>query len=121
MSYVDGFVIAIAEDKIEAYRRMATDAAAIWKKHGALDYKECIIDDDVHEGLRSFADLSGAVQGEVTVLAFIVYRSREERDAINARVMADPDLKCDPDAMPFDPRRMAYGGFRTIVGDEPAS
>lgn len=120
MSYVDGFVIPLAADRIDAYREMAAKAAAIWKKHGALDYKECIADDDGHEGLRAFADLSGAMQGEVTVIAFITYQSREHRDAVNARVMADPDLQCDPDNMPFDPRRMAFAGFRTFVGDEPA-
>jgi uncharacterized protein YbaA (DUF1428 family)/uncharacterized protein YndB with AHSA1/START domain len=116
MSYVDGFVLAVPEDRMADYQAMAEIAAKIWKKHGALSYRECVIDDDHIEGTRSFAETSGASKGEVTVFAYIRYESKAHRDAVNAKVMADPDLKCDPENMPFDCAKMSYGGFKTLVG-----
>lgn len=116
MSYVDGFVLAVPADRLDDYRAMAETAAQVWQKHGALSYRECVIDDDHIEGTRSFAETSGAKAGEVTVFAYIRYESKAHRDEVNAKVMADPDLKCDPENMPFDCAKMSYGGFKTIVG-----
>lgn len=115
--YVDGYVIPLPRDKVDDYRRLAEAAAAIWKEHGALDYRECLADDLDSRGMVSFADLARAQPGETVVFAWVIYASKEERDAVNAKVMADPRLKdlCGPDDQPFDCRRMAYGGFRTLV------
>ncbi|MBE2181310.1 MAG: DUF1428 domain-containing protein [Chthoniobacterales bacterium] len=117
--YVDGFVLSVPKDKLETYREIAGKASKIWKEHGALDYRECVIEDANAPEMVSFPQLAGAKDGEVVVFAYIVYASREQRDAVNAKVMADPRLSegCDPDNMPFDCKRMAYGGFQTIVGD----
>lgn len=117
MTYVDGFVVPVPKDKIEDYRKMAEMGATVWKDHGALDYKECVADDVDDKGFC--ATFPGAFNtlkdGETLVFAFIVYKSREHRDEVNAKVMADPRLKCDENNMPFDCKRMAYGGFKTIV------
>lgn len=115
--YIDGFVLPLAKDKIEDYRAVATKAAAIWKEHGALEYIEAAGDDLEIEGHVSFRKAAGADDRETVVFAYIVYESREHRDAVNAKVMADPRLQemCGSEQAPFDYRRMAYGGFRTIV------
>lgn len=121
LPYVDGFVLPVPKSNLEAYQKMATAAATVWKEHGALDYKECVLNDARIEGTCSFLDLAGAKEDETVVFAYIVYPSREARDEINAKVMADPRIKesCpanNPDAvMPFDCSKMAYGGFQTIV------
>jgi uncharacterized protein YbaA (DUF1428 family) len=115
MSYVDGFVIPVAEGKIEDYRKIAENAGKIWLDHGALDYKECVLEHGDIEGVRSFKAAADAKQGETVVFAFIVYESRAHRDAVNEKVMADPRLNCDPHNMPFDCARMAYAGFKTLV------
>lgn len=121
LSYVDGFVIPVQKAQLDAYKKMAETAATVWKENGALDYKECVIDDPRVENMRSFLDLAGAAEDETVVFSYIVYPSREQRDAINAKVMADPRIQefCpdkNPDAvMPFDVTKMAYGGFKTIV------
>lgn len=115
--YIDGFVIPVSKDKIEAYREIAIKASAIWKEHGALEYIEAAGDDlDVKDQL-SFTTLAAAGAGETVIFAYIVYESREHRDAVNAKVFADPRLHemCGPDKAPFDCKRMAYGGFKTIV------
>ncbi len=123
--YVDGFVIVIAKNRVEDYRQVAARAGALWIEHGALDYKECVLEDwSKKEGLRSFPELAGAREDETVVFAYIVFESREARDAVNARVMADPRLAeiCpglqESGDMPFDPARMAYGGFQTIVSHQ---
>jgi uncharacterized protein YbaA (DUF1428 family) len=115
--YIDGFVIPIAKDKVETYRAMATQAAGIWKELGALEYVETIGDDLDVTDQTPFPKMAGAGPDETVVLAYIVYRSREHRDNVNAKVMADPRIKamCDPDNAPFDFKRMAYGGFKAIV------
>lgn len=118
--YVDGFVLPIPKDKITAYQTMAEKAKAIWKEHGALDYREAIMDDPEAKDMVSFPALAGVQEGETVVLAYIVYESREHRDAVNAKVMADPRIQemCPAQTeAPFDCKRMAYGGFKTIVGD----
>jgi uncharacterized protein YbaA (DUF1428 family) len=114
--YVDGFLLAVPKDKLEEYRDIATVAETVWREHGALDYRECV-GDDLHPPMGlPFPTLMNLQPDETVVFAWIVYPSREERDRINAAVMSDPRIKCDPEAMPFDCQRMAYGGFRTIVG-----
>lgn len=121
-TYVDGFVLPVPTDKLEDYRAMSAKAAVVWKEYGALDYKECVLDDTTPaEGLRSFPEIAGAKEGETVIFAYIVYNSRAHRDEVNAKVMADPRLQemcpmSNPDAvMPFDPSRMACGGFQAIV------
>jgi uncharacterized protein YbaA (DUF1428 family) len=116
--YVDGFVLPVPKKNLAAYRRLALKASQIWREHGALDYRECVGEDlDVEFGLP-FPRGIKTKPGETVVFAYIVYRSRKDRDRVNARVMKDPRLtaQCDPKQMPFDCRRMLYGGFKTIVG-----
>jgi len=117
MSYVDGFVLPVPKKNLKAYKRIAQKAGKIWKKHGALDYKECVGDDlNVKFGVR-FPKLAKLKPGETVVFSWIVYKSRAHRDSVNARVMKDPNLCCDmdPKKMPFDCKRMAYGGFKVLV------
>lgn len=113
--YVDGFVIPVPVDKIPQYRKIARIAAKVWKDHGALDYRECVGDDLKNEWGVSFPPMAGAKEGETVVFAWITYKSRKHRDQVNAKVMADPRIKLDQDSMPFDCKRMAYGGFKTLV------
>ncbi len=115
--YIDGFVLPLPKDKLEKYTEIATKAAAIWKEHGALEYIEAVGDDFTAENMVSFPKLAGANDGETVVVAYILYESREHRDTVNAKVMADPRIKemCDPENPLFDYTRMAYGGFRSIV------
>ena len=115
--YLDGFLLPLPKDKLDVYREMATKASAIWKEHGALEYVEAVGDDLEAKDMTPFPQLAGASETETVVLAYIVYESREHRDAVNAKVMADPRIQamCDPENPPFDFRRMAYGGFRAIV------
>ena len=115
MAYVDGFLVPVPKDKLEDYRKMAELGARLWRKHGALDYKEWIADDVPYGELTSFPRAVQAKEGETVVFSWIVYENREARDEINKKVMADPRLDMDPAAMPFDGKRMIFGGFRTIV------
>ena len=115
MSYVDGFLVAVPKQNLEAYKKMAQTAAAVWKEHGALDYVECIADDVPYGEYTSFPRAVQAKEDEIVVFAWIVYESREQRDAVMAKVMADPRLKQDPADLPFDGRRMIYGGFASFV------
>lgn len=121
MSYVDGFVIPLPEDKVDAYREMSAKAGKIWMEHGALAYKECVADDINSEHAKGFVEASRAQDGETVVFAYILYKSRAHRDEVNAKVMSDPRMQemCpghNEDAeMPFDVNRMAFGGFRAIV------
>ena len=117
MRYVDGYVVPVPKKKMDAYRRMAQKAGKVWRDHGALEYIECVAD-DVKPGKRtSFPRSVKLKPGETVVFAYIVYKSRAQRDRINAKVMKDPRLKgmMDPKAMPFDMKRMFWGGFKTIV------
>jgi uncharacterized protein YbaA (DUF1428 family) len=118
MTYVDGFVLAVPTKNLNAYRDMASKAGKIWTEYGALEYKECVGDDMEDKGYcATFPQTFKPDEGETIVFAFIVFKSREHSDEVNAKVMADPRLKesCDPENMPFDCKRMSYGGFRTIV------
>ena len=115
--YVDGYVVPVPKKKMEAYRRMAQTAGKVWREHGALEYIECVAD-DVKPGKRtSFPQAVKLKPGETVVFSYIVYKSRAHRDRFNAKVMKDPRLKgmMDPKAMPFDMKRMFYGGFKVIV------
>lgn len=117
MRYVDGFVLPVPKKNLDAYRRMARLAGKVWRDHGALEYVECVAD-DVKPGKRtSFPQSVKLKAGETVVFAYIVYKSRAQRDRINAKVMKDPRLAkmMDLKALPFDARRMFWGGFKSIV------
>jgi uncharacterized protein YbaA (DUF1428 family) len=116
MPYVDGFVIPIPRRNIAAYRKMAREGARIWKRYGALEYRECIGDDlRTPFGGKSFIKQLKLKPGETVVFSWIVYRSRAHRDRVNAKVMKDPRMAKIPDPMPFDMKRMCHGGFDVIV------
>jgi uncharacterized protein YbaA (DUF1428 family) len=117
MGYVDGFVLPVPKKNLQAYRRMAQKAGKVWRDHGAVDYRECVADDVKKGKLTSFPQSVKLKPGEVVVFAYIVYKSRAHRDRVNAKVMKDPRLAnmMDPKAMPFDAKRMIYGGFKTLV------
>ena len=117
MPYVDGFVVPVPKRKLEAYRRMARKAGRIWREHGALDYKECIADDVKPGKHTSFPQSVKLKPGETVMFSWIVYKSRAHRDRVNAKVMKDRRLKpmMDPKAMPFDGKRMFWGGFKVLV------
>jgi uncharacterized protein YbaA (DUF1428 family) len=117
MPYVDGFVVPVPKRKLEAYRRMARKAGKIWREHGALDYKECIADDVKPGKHTSFPQSVKLKPGETVMFSWIVYKSRAHRDRVNAKVMKDRRLKpmMDPKAMPFDGKRMFWGGFKVLV------
>ena len=115
MSYVDGFVLAVPKDRLEDYKALARLAGSIWKEHGALAYVECTGDDTPYGELTSFPRAVQAKDDEIVIFSWIVYPSRAVRDEINAKVMADPRLQDPPKDLPFDMKRMAYGGFKTIV------
>jgi uncharacterized protein YbaA (DUF1428 family) len=115
MSYVDGFVLVVPKKKLAAYAKIARVAGKVWREHGALDYRECVGDDlKVKFGLP-FTKLVKIKPSETIVFSYILYKSRAHRDKVNAKVMADARLQKMPGDMPFDPKRMAYGGFKTIV------
>ncbi len=116
--YVDGFVIPVPKRKIAAYRRMAAKACKIWREYGALDYKECAGDDLKPSFALPFPKGIRTKPGETVVFSYIVYQSRAHRDRVNKAIMKDPRMAamCDPKDMPFDCKRMLYGGFKVIVG-----
>ncbi|MEW5742769.1 MAG: DUF1428 domain-containing protein [Myxococcota bacterium] len=119
MSYVDGFVLVVPKKKLKAYRAMARLGAQVWKRCGALDYFECM-GDDLHpkHAVLTFPKLVKLKPGETVWFSFIVFKSRAHRDRVNAKVMKDPVLTSPRNRklpMPFDLKRMAYGGFKCIV------
>ena len=116
MRYVDGFVLPIPKQNLRAYRRMAELGAKVWRDHGALEYRECVGEDlKVKMGVP-FPRFLKLKRGETVVFAWIVFKSRAHRDRVNAKVMKDPRLAgMGEKAMPFDWRRMAYGGFKVLV------
>jgi len=117
MAYVDGFVLPVPKKKLQAYRAIARKAGKIWREHGALDYVECAADDVKPGKHTSFPQSVKLKTGETVVFAYIVYKSRAHRDRVNAKVMKDPRMAamCDPKDIPFDGKRMIYGGFKVIV------
>ncbi len=117
MTYVDGFVLPVPKKKIEAYRRIARVAGKVWREYGALDYMECVADDVKPGKHTSFPQSVKLKAGETVVFAYIVFKSRAQRDRINAKVMKDPRIAamCNIKDMPFDAKRMFWGGFKTLV------
>lgn len=114
--YVDGFVLPLPVKNLEAYRRMAREAGEIWMEYGALEFIECVADDVKPGEVTSFPQSVKMEEGETVVFSWIVYESREHRDQINEKVMKDPRIAgMDPKSMPFDAKRMFWGGFETIV------
>jgi uncharacterized protein YbaA (DUF1428 family) len=117
MAYVDGFVIPVPRTKLDAYLNMARTGAAIWREHGATEFRECVADDVKPGKLTSFPQSVNLEEGEVVVFSWIVYPSKQVRDAANEKVMQDPRMAefMKPENMPFDGKRMIYGGFEMIV------
>lgn len=115
MSYVDGFVLAVPKKNIEAYKQMARTAGEVWKDHGALAYVECMGDDVPQGEVTSFPRAVQAKEDEIVIFSWVVYRSRDERDAISKKVMEDPRMKSDPAQWPFDGKRLIYGGFDVFL------
>ena len=118
MQYVDGFVVPVPKKKLAAYRRMARKAGKVWREHGALEYRECVADDVKTGKHTSFPQSVKLKPGETVVFSYIVYKSRAQRDSVVAKVMKDKRLASmmDPKTMPFDGKRMIYGGFKLFVG-----
>ena len=117
MAYVDGFLVPVPKKNVAKYKKLAVEAGKVWMEHGALGYVECA-GDDVSYGLRtSFAQGVKLKKGEQVFFSWIVYRSRKDRDRINAKCMKDPRLAymMKAGAMPFDNKRMVYGGFRMMI------
>jgi len=116
-NYVDGFVVPVPKKHLAAYRRMAQRAGKVWREHGATEYMECVADDVKPGKWTSFPQSVKLKAGEVVVFSYIVYKSRRQRDRINAKVMKDPRLAdmMDPKKLPFDGKRMFWGGFKPIV------
>lgn len=117
MAYVDGFVLPVPKRNLRAYRRMARKAGRIWREHGALEFRECVAD-DVRPGKHtSFPQSVKLHRGETVMFSWIVFKSRAQRDRINAKAMKDKRLAgmMNPNAVPFDAKRMIWGGFRLLV------
>ncbi len=117
MRYVDGFVLPVPKKNLAAYRRMSTKASKVWRDHGALEYRECAGEDLAVKFGKSFPKQLKTKPGETVVFAWIVYKSRKHRDQVNAKVKKDPRLgsMMNGKKMPFDVKRMCYGGFEVIV------
>ena len=117
MAYVDGFVVPVPKKNIDAYRKMAEKAGAVWKEYGALEVHEFIADDVKTGKLTSFPQSVDLKDDETVVFSWIVYPDRATRDRVNEKVMADPRMKdgMNPDKMPFDGKRMIFGGFEPLV------
>ncbi len=116
MAYVDGFVLAVPKANLEAYKNMARTCEPIWRECGAIDYVECVGDDTPYGEVTSFPRAVLAKEDEVVIFSWIVYPSKEIRDACNKKVMEDPRLKGMDKDMPFDGKRMIYGGFVPFLG-----
>lgn len=117
MAYVDGFIVAVPKKNLDAYKSLARKAGKIWREYGALDYREWVADDVKVGKLTSFPRAVKLKAGETVVFSWITYKSRAQRDRINAKVMVDPRLKdmMSGKSMPFDGKRMIYGGFESLV------
>lgn len=116
MRYVDGYVLPVPRRKLKAYLRMAQLGKKTWMKHGALDYKECVGDDLKTKWGSTFSRMMKLKPGETVVFSYVVFKSRAHRDRVNARVMKDMEKAGMPADMPFDVKRMVYGGFKVLVG-----
>lgn len=116
--YVDGYVLPVPADKIDAYRKIASAAAKVFKEHGAIDYVECVADDMEPPFGRPFPKAVNAKPNETVVFAWIVFKSRAHRDKVQAKVMKDPRMEAicgENGGVPFNPKRMSWGGFKVIV------
>lgn len=119
MYYVDGFVVPVPKNKLNAYRKLAKLASKVWREYGAIEYVECVAD-DVKKGKRtSFPRSVKLKTNEVVIFSYIVYKNRAQRNKINKQVMKDKRMKeaCDPKNLPFDGKRMFWGGFKQIISD----
>ena len=117
MAYVDGFIVPVPRKKLQAYRNMARKAGKVWREHGAIEFRECVAD-DVKVGKRtSFPRSVKLKAGETVFFSYIVYKSEADRNRVNKKVMKDKRLASmmDPKGMPFDAKRMIYGGFKVVV------
>jgi len=117
MRYVDGYVLPVPKKNVQAYRRIAQKAGRIWREHGALEFRECVGDDlNVKMGMP-FPRMIKLKRGETVFFSWVVFKSRADRDRVNAKVMKDPRLAkmMEAKAMPFDVKRMVYGGFKVLV------
>ena len=117
MAYIDGFIVPVPKDKIDAYREMSELCGKVWMEHGAVSYRECIADDVKPGKLTSFPQSVNLEENEVVVFSWIEYPSREARDATNDKVMKDPRMVgiMNPESTPFDGKRLIYGGFTDLV------
>ena len=115
MKYVDGYVLPVPKKNLKTYIRMARMGEKLWRKHGALDYKECAGDDLETKWGIPFPRMMKLRPGETVVFSYIVFKSRAHRDRVNAKVMKEMEKKCGAMEMPFDVRRMVYGGFKVLV------
>lgn len=117
MRYVDGYVLPVPKKNLKAYLGMARMGEKMWWKHGALDYKECVGDDLTTKWGTPFPRMMKLKPGETVVFSYIVFKSRAHRDRVNAKVMKEMEKMGEPKDMPFDVKRMVYGGFKVLVGD----
>ena len=117
MPYIDGYVLPVPKRKLQAYRRIARKAGKIWREHGALQVRECVADDVKPGKVTSFPQSVKLKPGETVIFSYVVFKSKGERNRINAKVMKDKRLASmmDPKAMPFDAKRMFWGGFKPLV------
>jgi uncharacterized protein YbaA (DUF1428 family) len=115
MSYVDGYVLPVAKKNLKVYLRLARMGGKLWRKCGALDYKECVGDDLKTKWGTPFPEMMKLKTGETVVFSFVVFKSRAHRDRVNAKVMKEMEKMGGPKDMPFDVKRMVYGGFKTLV------
>jgi uncharacterized protein YbaA (DUF1428 family) len=117
MAYVDGFVVPVPKANLDTYRDMSVKCGQIWREHGALQFRECVADDVKPGKLTSFPQSVDLRDGETVVFSWIVYQSRAHRDEVNDKVMKDPRMAdmMKPEALPFDGKRMIYGGFEMMI------
>ncbi len=117
MQYVDGFIIPVPKKKLAAYRTLARTACKVWMEHGALDYRECVAEDTPKGKITSFPRSVKLRPSEIVIFSWITYKSRKHRDAVMAKVMKDPRMQdvMKPGGIPFDGKRMIFGGFETFV------
>jgi uncharacterized protein YbaA (DUF1428 family) len=115
MPYIDSFVLAVPKKNVEKYRQMAQQSSAVWREHGALEYKEWIAEDVKPGEVTSFPQAVQAKEDEIVVVAWAVYKSRAHRDEVMTKVMNDPRMKIEPSTLPFDGKRMFWGGFEPLV------
>jgi len=115
MKYVDGYILPLPKKNLLAYRRMAQEAGKVWRKHGALDYKECVGDDLKTKWGIPFPRMMKLKPGEAVVFSYVLFKSRAHRDRVNAKVMKEMAEACGTKEMPFDLKRMVYGGFKVLV------